>query len=249
MANNSCLLIVSCSRTKCLDKGKLPAIERYDGPVFRLLRRFLRENTDSNLDILIVSAKFGLIDSRDLIANYDQKMNKERSQELHPQVIEKLKNILHNKQYERLCICMGRDYLPTIEGYDKLEKKGLVVQVATGSLGKKLAVLHDWLYGNPAKFNSSLLTNNVLEGKAVLKGIEVVKTPEEVFDIARQALLAGVGKPNNYQFWYVLVGDQRISPKWLVSQLTGLPVSSFHSIAARNMLQKLGIKIYSDLSN
>ena len=37
------MLILACSRRKRPDEGLLPAIERYDGPTFCVLRRFLRE--------------------------------------------------------------------------------------------------------------------------------------------------------------------------------------------------------------
>jgi hypothetical protein len=37
------MLILACSRRKRPDEGLLPAIERYDGPAFRVLRHFLRE--------------------------------------------------------------------------------------------------------------------------------------------------------------------------------------------------------------
>ena len=37
------LLIISCSRRKNPASKKLPAIERYDGPIFQVLRKFLRE--------------------------------------------------------------------------------------------------------------------------------------------------------------------------------------------------------------
>jgi hypothetical protein len=37
------MLILACSRRKRPDEGLLPAIERYDGPAFRMVRRFLRE--------------------------------------------------------------------------------------------------------------------------------------------------------------------------------------------------------------
>ena len=36
------LLILSCSQRKRPDRVLLPALERYDGPVFRMLRKFLR---------------------------------------------------------------------------------------------------------------------------------------------------------------------------------------------------------------
>ena len=37
------MLILACSRRKRPDEGLLPAIERYDGPALRVVRRFLRE--------------------------------------------------------------------------------------------------------------------------------------------------------------------------------------------------------------
>lgn len=238
------LIIIACSRRKLFDTNLLPAIERYDGPTFRLLRRFLREKPSAALDIYILSAKFGLIPSDYPIPDYDEKMTRDRSRQLQPLVIAKLKNILNAKPYQQLCICLGRDYFLALDKYDMLIKSGLVVRIATGSLGKKLATLHDWLYGKPPELASGQAIN--LQGKACLKGIEVVMTPGEVLDVARQALVEGKGNPASYQSWYVLVGDRRVSPKWVVSLLTGLPVSAFHSIAARRMLQQLGVEIYRE---
>lgn len=39
---------------------------------------------------------------------------------------------------------------------------------------------------------------------------------------------------------------QRIAPKWLVSQVTGLPVSCFHTHFANQVLAQWGIPIVSD---
>ncbi|MEG4044110.1 DUF6884 domain-containing protein [Microcoleus sp. Pol17_C1] len=238
------LLILACSQRKRSDADSLPAIERYDGPTFRLLRRFLRKQPSAPLEIYILSAKFGLIPSDYLIPNYDQRMTKMRSRQLQPEVIAKFEDILSAKSYHKLCICLGRDYFLALDKYDMLIKSGLAVRIATGSLGKKLATLHDWLYGKPPELASGEAV--VPQGKASLKGIEVVLTPGEVLDLARQGLVEGKGNPGCYQSWYVLVGDRRVSPKWLVSLLTGLPVSDFHSIAARRMLQQLGVEIYRE---
>lgn len=238
------LIIIACSRRKLFDTNLLPAIERYDGPTFRLLRRFLRDQPSASLDIYILSAKFGLIPSDYLIPDYDEKMTRDRSRQLQPLVIAKLKNILNAKPYQQLCICLGRDYFLALDKYDMLIKSGLVVRIATGSLGKKLSSLHDWLYGKPPELSPSLQAAG--PGKASIKGIEVVLTPAQVLDVASQALVEGKGKPGCYQAWYVLVGDRRVSPKWVVSLLTGLPVSAFHSIAARRMLQQLGVEIYRE---
>ncbi|MEG4795364.1 hypothetical protein QUA69_09605 [Microcoleus sp. LAD1_D1] len=172
-------------------------------------------------------------------------MTRDRSRQLQPEVIAKLKNILNAKPYQQLCICLGRDYFLALDKYDMLIKSGLVVRIATGSLGKKLSSLHDWLYGKPPELSPSWQAA-APAGKASIKGIEVVLTPAQVLDVASQALAEGKGKPGCYQAWYVLVGDRRVSPKWVVSLLTGLPVSAFHSIAARRMLQQLGITIYAE---
>ncbi|MEG5035025.1 DUF6884 domain-containing protein [Microcoleus sp. AT3-D2] len=239
------LLILACSQRKRSDADSLPAIERYDGPTFRLLRRFLRKQPSAPLEIYILSAKFGLIPSDYLIPNYDQRMTKMRSRQLQPEVIAKLKHILNAKPYQQLCICLGRDYFLALDKYDMLIKSGLIVRVATGSLGKKLSSLHDWLYGKPPELSPSWQAA-APAGKASLKGIEVVLTPAQVLDVARQALVEGKGKPGCYQAWYVLVGDRRVSPKWVVSLLTGLPVSDFHSSAARRMLIQLGIEVRSE---
>lgn len=43
MASDCRLLILSCSQRKRSTSNLLPAIERYDGPAFQVLRKFLRE--------------------------------------------------------------------------------------------------------------------------------------------------------------------------------------------------------------
>ena len=55
------MLILACSRRKRPDDGLLPAIERYDGPAFRVLRRYLRERPAGAPDVFILSAEHGLI--------------------------------------------------------------------------------------------------------------------------------------------------------------------------------------------
>jgi hypothetical protein len=59
------LLILGCSQRKRPDSGLLPAIERYDGVNFRILQKAKREEyLPENLDILILSAKYGLIEAK-----------------------------------------------------------------------------------------------------------------------------------------------------------------------------------------
>lgn len=237
------LLIIACSQRKRSDVGLLPAIARYDGPAFRLLRRFLQKPPPELPDIYILSAKFGLISQEHPIPYYDQRMTQQRSRELQPEVIGRLKHILNATAYQELCICVGRDYFKALEGYDTLSQPSSNVQIATGALGKKLVKLYSWLYGKHPELNQNHLTI-APQGKAYIRGVEVVMTPAQVLDLARQALAEGKANSTSYQSsWYVLVDEQRVSPKWLVSQLTGLAVSDFHSSAARRMLVQLGVEV------
>jgi hypothetical protein len=62
-------------------------------------------------------------------------------------------------------------------------------------------------------------------------------------EIARQAIVDNPQNATNYQSWYIQIDDQRVAPKWLVSQLTGLPVSDFVTTDARRLLAQLGFEV------
>jgi hypothetical protein len=237
------LLILSCSSRKRRDINLLPAIERYDGPAFRLIRRFLNEESSVLLDISILSAKFGLISANLLIPNYDQRMTRQRAQELNRQAISGLEEILTKKPYQRLCICLGSNYFHALAGYDRIIPSELSIHVADGPQGTKLAKLYDWLYGSSSTKRQK--SQRVIHsGMAHLRGVEVSMAPAQVLDKAREALKQGQDHSTTYHSWYVLVDEHKVSPKWLVSYLTGLPVSSFQAREARNVLQRLGIGVH-----
>lgn len=137
---------------------------------------------------------------------------------------------------------MGRDYLKVLDGYTRFVAPEVTINIAAGSPGKKLAELHHWLYGKSAG-QSPILPAKTTLGKARLRGIEIAMTPDQIFDVARRVLAEGRNDPTNYQSWYVLIDGQRVAPKWLVSQLTGLSANSFHTEEARRLLLRLGIQV------
>ncbi len=57
-------LIIGCSKSKIKSPGHMPALQRYDGPSFRVLRRFLAAESsphaEGKVDVFILSAEFGL---------------------------------------------------------------------------------------------------------------------------------------------------------------------------------------------
>lgn len=241
------LLILSCSQTKRSNVELLPALERYDGPAFRLLRKFLHQKSDLRLDIYIISARFGLIAGSRLIPDYDQKLTKGRSLELNIPTIDSLRKLLNSQNYEEILICVTKSYLSVLNGVMMLLPEHTKVTIATGTIGRKLSILRQWLYRENQPVSHIPSLPSVPKETIQLKGVEISLRNEKILNLARQALAKDKQRAYNYQTWYIWVDDTKVSPKWLVSLLTGLPVSSFHSQAARRVLQQLGIKVHSNL--
>ncbi len=244
---NPRLLILSCSQSKHSVKGKLPALSRYDGPSFRVMKKYIRECTSEvHLpDTYILSAKFGLISADHPIPNYDLRMTPQRVEQLKQQTLSEAKQILNDKQYQDFFISMGKDYLKVLDGYESLISSNLNVTVAQGSMGRKLTELRNWLHSNISKPVSNH-TKITKQGKASLRGIEIVLTPEQIIEKINVTLEKEKKIPE-YQMWYVQVGNQKVPVKWIVNQLTDLPVSAFHTNEAKRVLQQLGIEVYSRL--
>ena len=142
------LLILSCSQRKHETQELLPAIERYNGPLFFVLRRFLREssNQSKELDVYILSAAFGLIPGDFPIKWYDRKMDLPRAIELQSQVNSVLSDILRNN-YTSICFVLGKTYLKAFESAHDLIPVHTERIIAYGWIGKKLAQLKQWLWG------------------------------------------------------------------------------------------------------
>ena len=194
------------------------------------------------IDIKILSAEYGLITIDYPLPYYDRQMTKVQSRILHPKVVSSLEAVLNSKSYTNLLIWLGQDYLEAIYGYEAIVPKGLTVQIATGGIGRKLSILHDWLYRSSSNLKTSKVPASSKD-KVRIRGVEVNLAPEQIHDIVRQAIATGERRVTRYQSWYVAVDNQRVAPKWLVSQITGLSVSNFVTDDARRVLTQLGIEV------
>ncbi len=139
----SALLLLSCSNSKRPYPAEpIPAIERYTGVFFKVLKKWQREHpTSSSLDVLIISAQFGLLAPETPIPYYDQRMTPARSAALASAIQSALQKQLINQQYHRILVNLGRDYLRALEGFD-----GLIGAVWTsGPIGIRARQLKSWL--------------------------------------------------------------------------------------------------------
>jgi hypothetical protein len=224
----------------------MPAIQRYDGPAFRLLRRYLKHSSEE-LGIYILSAEFGLIPHTRQIPFYDQRMTKQRAQELKIKVVGQAQRLfsadpLRQSFSRQLFVNLGQDYFPAFEPAFPLFASGSIVTMTSGTTGKRLAEMHDWLYGTQPELHKSTSTQPDVS-TAKLHGIEIKLTKEQVLNVARSAILKLDQRAASFQAWYVPVDNVRVSPKWLVSLLARLPVGAFHSDEARRVLSQLGVEV------
>jgi hypothetical protein len=141
------LLLIGCSDRKRVVKGKVPALDLYDGVNFRVLRTFLLERGwPPGLCIKILSAKYGLIDATALIETYNQRLDEATAKQINGKV---LRSLIRLGKVSSVFVNLGKSYLPAIEGIDVLFEKDRLVH-AEGGIGSKMAHMKHWLNSLPS---------------------------------------------------------------------------------------------------
>jgi len=140
---NKQLLVLGCSQTKREAPGLLPAIDRYDGSSYRVLRNYLREREwPPNLSVAILSARYGLVGGITRIEGYDQRMTPSKALELAPQCAQTLGD--WQEDHSSIHFSLGKDYLPAVAPAieQQLRDKATVFE---GPIGMKLSQIKELL--------------------------------------------------------------------------------------------------------
>ncbi len=139
---NKQLLILGCSQTKRKCDGLLPAIDRYDGPPFRVIRKFLREHQwPSNVSIGVLSARHGLFGILKGIKDYDMRMDLATAKAKAPDCLAILKKWIPD--HDTFHLSLGKDYLPAIE--PALEALKIRPSRFSGPIGMKMSNIKSFL--------------------------------------------------------------------------------------------------------
>jgi hypothetical protein len=137
---------VACSQRKRSTPGLLPAIERYDGVHFRVLRKARREGYwPENLDVLIVSAKYGLLDLDTAIENYDLRMTLEQAILLKPLVVSMLAEQVKSRTYTEVFLNVSKTYCMALEHWNVSLSRDTPVVYASGGIGQRASQMRRWL--------------------------------------------------------------------------------------------------------
>jgi hypothetical protein len=140
------LLILSCSKAKNPASRSVPAIDLYDGPAFRVLRRFISSSdVSAELDIVILSAKHGFISPSTLIAAYDQRMDPDTAMPS-ARLREQLAAFTVGKRYSEVFINLGSDYFSRLPDIETVLDGRPSILIARGRIGQRLHSLKEWLF-------------------------------------------------------------------------------------------------------
>jgi hypothetical protein len=109
---------------------------------YRVIRKAIRDGHGENLDIAILSAKFGLIGWDTKIPAYDQVMTPDQCRR-------KEKNVRHNMnlwlqgEYSKIFVNLGKCYAPLVQNMPQLLHPKTTW--ATGRIGERASQMKAWL--------------------------------------------------------------------------------------------------------
>jgi len=241
-------LILSCSQTKSTSSQPLLAIDRYTGPSYQVLKKYLREHPQeaNSLDIYILSARYGLIHSHTPTDYYDQKMTPAHATILRQQVLYIFQQQILPIKHHEIFVSMGKTYLLALDGLSPINEHTKLI-ISQGAAGKKLTELRNWLLGTNQVTTHKVITQataNLEKQTVVLRGRSVSMNTAEVISIIRDKIEGSKGLACHIQSWYVDIEGALISPKWAAQVLFDVPVSEFSADEARRALRRLGLNCY-----
>ena len=142
------LLLQSCSASKREIDTPVPAFDLYTGYFYKILKKAIRENEiRSDMDISILSAKYGFLDQSEEIPYYDQRMDASRAKELNEKVVDSIADHIDGADYNRIVVNMGKSYRSAIAGLgDRVEVP--LVAVSGNGIGEKGHSLHQFIRGD-----------------------------------------------------------------------------------------------------
>jgi len=137
------LLIIACSQRKVASLAARAAWDVYDGVVYRVLKKRLgpRDNWPAGFDVLIVSAKYGVIRPGRSIQPYDQTMPRGGRQ---GRWAGALRRLVAGADYRFVHVNLGRAYQRAIGNVAGLFPNAEMT-AASGGIGQRAAQTAAWV--------------------------------------------------------------------------------------------------------
>jgi hypothetical protein len=146
------IIIASSQRRVIEPKTPIPALDRYSGVSFRIVRKYKRERKLRSVDILIVSEEYGVLTETEKIP-YDEPfegktlhLTGEAIEKSRKSNLERLKQLFSRTKYSEIFVDVGKDYLRLIDGFEDLTSAKVTYASGKG-LGLKARHLMQWIKG------------------------------------------------------------------------------------------------------
>lgn len=138
------ILLMSCSSKKRNVDRPISAIDLYNGVFFSVYKKALKAfpSISSKVKVLIISAKYGLIEANHSISYYDLKMSPSIALEQQNENTSILQSFIHDLKPETLVVVMGKTYLQSVD----LSDIKVPIMIIRGEIGVMLHSLKQWLY-------------------------------------------------------------------------------------------------------
>ena len=139
------LLVLACSSRKAAEVEALPAMDRYDGVAYRVVKKLRRLGEfPQDVDVMILSAKYGLIEGEEPIHDYDLRMTAELAQEQAERNRDALRRRMESGEYSEVFISTGKVYLLALEPLGAWQG-GVRVVTNCARIGCQLKAMKGWL--------------------------------------------------------------------------------------------------------
>jgi hypothetical protein len=136
------ILVLSCSGKKFLTPAAVPAWYRYDGMLFRVCKRLEATNQfPHDVNVLILSAEFGILPRDALIPWYERPLDDARADALKPAVTHALHDALTQNGANEIFLAMGITYRRAIGTLPA----GVAVIDVREPIGLRMERLRRWL--------------------------------------------------------------------------------------------------------
>ena len=138
------ILLMSCSSKKRSVDRPIPAIDLYNGVFFSVYKKAVKTfpSLSSKVKVLVISAKYGLIEASHPISYYDLKMTPSIAFEQQNENTRILKRFIHDLKPETLVVVMGKTYMQSVDLLDIQ----VPVKIINGEIGVMLHNMKQWLF-------------------------------------------------------------------------------------------------------
>ncbi len=212
------LVIVGCCGKKAQGDSPRPAIELYDGPVFRTLRWV----APADVSVWVFSGLYGLIPGSKRIVPYDQVLDR-TPMRVFPGEEEHLLDALATADAVCVAASLRYEHAIVVAVPQLLELPH--VTYLRGRPGVKLARFRNWL----GEQNQTFEKCGGCPSAAVL------------------AIAQSFVSDSSDRIWVVRISGRDVPVKWLYARITGSRPSDFHTTKARRHLESLGLRPFMRL--